>query len=119
MRDVQRLIERYAQLLGPGGLAVAILALAVDTRWLGRKHREDLKSRLDAPCWRKGREGWWWWWGEADATGCDGVLLRGGDSAGAGCPERQTVRQKDYRRWAAPRKSKQQTCSGRSWWRWV
>ena len=36
MRDVQRLIERYAQVLGPGGLVVAVLALAVDTRWLGQ-----------------------------------------------------------------------------------
>ncbi|HEX2638599.1 MAG TPA: hypothetical protein VHL81_15795, partial [Gemmatimonadales bacterium] len=36
MRDVQRLIERYAQVLGPGGLVVAVLALAADTRWLGQ-----------------------------------------------------------------------------------
>ena len=34
MRDVQQLVERYAKVLGLGGLGVALAALATDPRWL-------------------------------------------------------------------------------------
>ncbi|HEX6615961.1 MAG TPA: methyl-accepting chemotaxis protein [Gemmatimonadales bacterium] len=33
---VQRLVDGYARLIGVGGLVLGLLALAVDTRWLGR-----------------------------------------------------------------------------------